>query len=260
MRHPCFAMFKSPSPKPTEALRKASIDVIVLGPRPNGPLVIMASTPLTCQALMMQARKLSGLTFEELAHLSHSACPEKLLKSKGWLGQVVERLLGADAGSQALPDFSKLGIELKTLPLNALGQPKESTYVTYAPIPFEESNWLNATVRLKLKQVLWFPYFCEGPVRHRRLGTPFLWSMNQAWEALLRQDWLELAEKMRLQQFDELNAKTGQYLHIRPKAPNSKTWIRVMNSQGEAMDVVPKGFYLRPAFTHQLVREVFGLK
>ena len=99
----------------------------------------------------------------------------------------------------------------------------------------------------------------EGPIAHRTLATPFLWHMTPQWEAQLKQDWEELAEKLKLYQFDELTAKVGRYLHIRPKAPNSKTFIQVLDSQGNVMKVVPKGFYLRSQFTHNLLKEHFGV-
>ena len=47
---------------------------------------------------------------------------------------LLETALGATAGSKAEQDFSHLGIELKTLPINAEGFPLETTFVSLAPL------------------------------------------------------------------------------------------------------------------------------
>ena len=86
------------------------------------------------QSLLNRAQSLAGKTFLELAQLSGLTAPtDNRLNMKGWLGQTLERFLGATAGSQSLPDFVELGIELKTIPLLPDGRPKESTYICTAP-------------------------------------------------------------------------------------------------------------------------------
>src|SRR5688500_18797590 len=88
-----------------------------------------ASAPATESELMARARALSGMSLAELARQFGIAVPEAQLRAKGWVGQLLERALGATAGSRAKPDFEALGIELKTLPVDGRGQPKESTFV-----------------------------------------------------------------------------------------------------------------------------------
>ena len=51
------------------------------------------------------------------------------LRAKGLAGTLIERALGASAGSTAEPDFPALGIELKTIPIDAAGRICESTFV-----------------------------------------------------------------------------------------------------------------------------------
>lgn len=206
---------------------------------------------------MERASLLAGVSMQALADMCHTQCPSQLLRAKGWLGQTLERFLGADAGSLALPDFAKLGVELKTLPLTSQGQPKESTYVTYAPIPFEEKAWTESTVYKKLKHVLWVPYLADGPIAQRIIAKPFLFEMTAHISHILEQDWIELTEKLKLQQFDDLNGSLGRFLHLRPKAADSKTFIKVINMDGELKNIVPKGFYLRADFTKMLLQQTF---
>ncbi len=54
--------------------------------------------------------------------------PAEPQRRKGWAGQLLNLALGADAGQQSLPDFTKLGIELKTLSFIGHGKPLESTF------------------------------------------------------------------------------------------------------------------------------------
>ena len=42
--------------------------------------------------------------------------------------------LGASAGSKPEQDFAALGVELKTIPVDSLGRPLETTFVCVAPL------------------------------------------------------------------------------------------------------------------------------
>ena len=79
--------------------------------------------PQTEQALLEKAQSIAGLTFGELADELNIPVPPDLKRDKGWVGMLFETALGATAGSKAEQDFSHLGIELKTLPINAEGFP-----------------------------------------------------------------------------------------------------------------------------------------
>src|SRR6185295_12263284 len=98
----------------------------------------------------------------------------------------VERALGATAGSRALPDFPELGIELKTLPVDASGAPLESTFVCTIPLTeIGDVEWADSRVRRKLVRVLWVPVEGERalPVGVRRIAQPLLYALTDADEA-----------------------------------------------------------------------------
>ena len=63
--------------------------------------------------LIRRAISLSGKTLGEIAAQHGRRCPPDLKRHKGWVGQLIEWVLGASAGSRAEPDFPQLGIELK---------------------------------------------------------------------------------------------------------------------------------------------------
>ena len=90
------------------------------------------------------------------------------------------------------------------------------------------------------------------PLADRKFLQPFLWTMTPDVEEILQRDWEELMEALTFGYADRLSAHQGSYLQIRPKAANARVKSAYLNSVGEMTHIVPKGFYLRPRFTHLL--------
>lgn len=219
------------------------------------------ASPASVTELLERAHAIAGKTIAELAKTHHECVPHSLTFAKGWVGQFIEKLLGANAFNLDQPDFINLSIELKTIPMTPNGQPCESTYICTAPIPFTDLTWENSRVWRKVAKILWVPIETDRQkaLSEQRIGTPILWSPNAFIAKQLREDWEELTEMITLGQFEKLSAHQGAYLQIRPKAPNAKTFIQVIDHQGELISTVPKGFYLRPALTQQIVHEYYVL-
>lgn len=215
--------------------------------------------PNSVEELLERARALAGKTLSELALSYPFSIPTSLLQAKGFVGQLIEWHLGATANNLPQPDFPNLGIELKSLPLNAAGQPRESTYVCTAPINSERECWENSRVRAKLAQVLWVPIEADHqiPLSERCVGCPLLWKMDPETEIILKQDWEELSLMIQLGQIEKLSAKIGTYLQIRPKAAHSRILAPMINEQSEAILANPKGFYLRTLFTRKIIDQFF---
>ncbi len=86
--------------------------------------------------------------------------------------------MGADAASRDEPDFTRLSIELKTLPINRRGRPCETTFVCTIPLHrVGEVSWRDSRGRCKLAHVLWL--IIEGerdiPLAERRVGAGLFW-------------------------------------------------------------------------------------
>ena len=142
--------------------------------------------------LLERARHLSGRTLGAIAAELGSRAPLDLLRAKGWAGQLLERALGASASSRAEPDFEQLGIELKSLPVDRRGRPRESTFVcTIALSEIGDVEWERSRVRRKLRRVLWLPIEADPELMPgaRRVGEPLLWSPSAEEERALRFDW-----------------------------------------------------------------------
>ena len=214
--------------------------------------------PKTTEELLSRAQAIAGLSFGELAAQLGIPVPPDLKRDKGWVGMLLETALGATAGSKAEQDFRHLGIELKTIPINAQGYPLETTFVSLAPLIQNSGvNWQNSHVRHKLSRVLWIPI--EGsrsiPLAERRIGTPILWQPSEQQERQLQRDWEELMDYIVLGQLDKINARLGEVLQLRPKGANSKSLTKGIGKNGEIIDTLPLGFYLRKAFTHEILQQ-----
>lgn len=106
----------------------------------------LPSPPETEEQLLAQAQQLSGYTLGELAALAGLVTPENLKRDKGWIGVLLEIWLGASAGSKPEQDFAALGVELKTIPVDSLGRPLETTFVCVAPLTGNSGvTWKPAT-------------------------------------------------------------------------------------------------------------------
>ena len=214
--------------------------------------------PQTEQALLARAQQIAGLTLGELAAELHLPVPPNLKRDKGWGGTLIEIALGASAGSKAEQDFSHLGIELKTIPINAAGKPLETTFVSLAPLVQNTGiTWENSHVKHKLSKVLWIPVEGERqlPLAQRHIGVPILWQPNARQAQQLRQDWEELMEYIVLGQLDKINARLGEVLQLRPKGANSRALTKGIGPHGELIDTLPLGFYLRKNFTAEILQD-----
>jgi DNA mismatch repair protein MutH len=222
----------------------------------------MIAAPRSEAELLERARGIAGLTLGELAEGLGLAAPPDLRRMKGWVGTLIERTLGATAGSRDVPDFEAFGIELKTLPVTRAGRPCESTFVcTIDLLAVGETEWAESRVRRKLQRVLWVPVEGERdvPVGVRRVGTPFLWTPMPEDEAALRDDWEELAGLIGRGDLERITGHLGRFLQVRPKARNSRSRRRSMDAEGRAVDTLPRGFYLRTQFTARILEDRFAL-
>jgi DNA mismatch repair protein MutH len=205
----------------------------------------------------MGANYIAGLTVGQLASLLGFEVPPDLRRAKGFVGGLVERALGATAASRAEPDFPELGVELKTLPVDAAGHCLESTFVCTAEVgDSADVEWEGSRLWKKIRHVLWVPV--EGtrslPVAERRIGAPFFWQPGGDEEAGLRADWELLVSLMARGQFDSLSAHLGRHLQLRPKAARGSSRRRAFDEDGARSLEQPKGFYLRARFTEGLLR------
>ena len=156
------------------------------------------------------------------------------------------------------PDFQHIGVELKTIPVNDLGLPRESTYVCIVSmLPENNRCWEQSLVKRKLSRVLWLPLEAgtDIPLSMRRIGSAILWSPDAEQEQTLRRDWEELTDLILMGQLEQITASYGKYLQIRPKAQDGKSLQAGIGADGEMIQTLPRGFYLRTEFTGKILSQ-----
>lgn len=180
------------------------------------------------------------------------------MRTKGAAGALVERALGATAGSTSRPDFPHLGIELKTIPVDVTGAPQESTFVCSISLSdADRAEWETSRARAKLACVLWVPIIAAPgrPSEERQLGAPRLWRPTDAQERVLRADFEDLMGLIGIGAVEALTAHAGRWLQVRPKAASGRSRTLAFGRDGEMIAALPRGFYLRPSFTGAILSD-----
>ncbi len=219
------------------------------------------SKPKTEHELETRVHDVAGQKLSDLAKKIHWPVPENLKHDKGWIGQLLEVHLGASAGNLSEPDFQNIGVELKTIPLTAKHQAKETTYVCTVPLLNHIGlSWEDSCVFSKLSRVLWLPIEAnpELSIGERRVGRGFLWSPSESEMENLRNDWEEFMELISLGQVETITAHLGECLQIRPKAANASAITAGIGQNGMRKQTLPRGFYLRTSFTNQILESQFN--
>ena len=221
-------------------------------------MIYSVSPPSSVNELMERANTLTGLTLKQVAQKLGKDVPTSQIRAKGWVGELMEKYLGATASSLSEPDFQAIGIELKTIPVGANQHPKESTYVCTVPLNNVIGlEWESSNVKRKLSRVLWVPVETGKNIQlsQRRIGKAFLWQPNSTQEDTLRKDWQEFMDMISMGELEKISSRQGTYLQIRPKAMNSRSLTTTANAAGETDVTLPRGFYLRSSFTKNLLKQ-----
>ncbi len=210
-------------------------------------------------ALLAHARSLIGVTLADLADEMGLPVPVGKVRTKGWSGQIIERELGAGEGGLRGPDFAALGVELKTVPVDARLRPLESTAVCQIdPVSIAGESWETSYVRRKLARVLFVAL--EVPdgaasVGDRRVVGARLFCLQGEDEAILRADFeLFVRGFFRRGRGAEITGHHGAALQVRPKGRNAADLRRAFGPDGRPVQIGKSGFYLRPGFVGRILR------
>jgi DNA mismatch repair protein MutH len=211
--------------------------------------------PRDAEELVDRARSLEGVSIDALARSRGLRVDGAPVSTKGKVGELLERVLGATGGSVATWDFPELAIELKTIPVDERGAPSESTFVcAVSLLDAERAEWETSWVRAKLSRVLWVPV-TTGADGRRRIGLARLWSPSADQDAVLRGDFEEILGRVAASGIEDISARVGQWLQLRPKAAHGRIRTRAPGGDGGDVATVPRGFYLRARFTGAILRD-----
>lgn len=199
--------------------------------------------PATEQELLHRCAGIAGRSIGELAEQYRTAVPANLKQARGYIGRLLERVLGTDGGARPAPDFSTLNIELKSIPIDSRGRPRQATRVC-AVQSDTSSSWESSLLRRKLARVLWVPY-CGNkqlPVAAHRIGNPILRDLTAEDELVLRADWEEFMACIGTGRIEQIAAGMGLYLQVRVSSSTARKRL------------LPRNFYLKPCYTHRILQ------
>jgi DNA mismatch repair protein MutH len=223
-----------------------------LAPTPRSP-------PNDERELVERARALAGRSVEEIGRRHGLSVSGSAVSTKGKVGELVERALGATGGSSATWDFPSLRVELKTIPIDERGVPRESTFVcAVSLLDAARAEWETSWVRAKLARVLWVPIVVRAD-GSRRIGEAFLWSPSDEQQRVLADDFDEILGRVGVGDIEGLSGKVGRWLQLRPKAAHGGVRTSAPGGYGETVSTVPRGFYLRARFTGAILRDTMAL-
>ena len=215
------------------------------------------SPPRTEADLLARARALVGHSLFEIAcALRAPGDPEGGLHGKGQAGALLEAALGAPVTSGATHDFPDLRVELKTVPLQPNGMPRESTYVCHFALAEARTlAWDTSWARSKLQRVLFVTTSdSKTPWAERLVLGATFWTPDAEEEARLRADFEDLVGLAAQGRVDELVASRGVVMQVRPKAAHGGVRTTLTTDAGELVATVPRGFYLRARFVAAVLR------
>ncbi len=212
--------------------------------------------PHTQRELVLRAQALHGHSLQHIAQTLGLPVPAQQTHAKGWIGQLIERILGADPKASDRPDFPDLGIELKTIPIGPKGTPIESTFCCSIRMgTADKETWESSRLKRRLQHVLWVPIetLPSQPLYARRVFKPLLWSPSAEQSLCLQHDWEMLMGWIGSGGAELLSAKQGKALQVRPKAQHASIRKWAPGEEG-LIRTLPLGFYLRPTFTHHILQ------
>ena len=218
--------------------------------------------PQNMQQLLQRSQTLAGRTLGDVADALGHRVPQETVRAKGWVGQLLEDALGATASNRPSPDFELLGVELKTVPVDKRGWPKESTYITILPFNrISEIQFKDSPVAHKLSRVLFWPVEAESslPLSVRKLGTAFLWSPSQEEWDKIGTDWKLFADMITDGRVESIKANLGEVMQVRPKGFGAEDFGWIQTIDGRKMKTKRRGLYLRPKFVGELFLKNYHL-
>jgi DNA mismatch repair protein MutH len=209
--------------------------------------------PHSLRELEVRAAALAGHTVLEVAVALGARLPAEARRGKGFVGSLVEAVLGADPRAGDGPDFPALEVELKTIPVGVHGRPRESTFCCgISMLGADREEWASSRLWRRLRQVLWVPVVgvAGQELGARTFAEPRLWRPGPAEEAALKADWEDLMGAIGAGRAPSAHA--GAVLQVRPKAQHSRVTTLASGGDGPARRP-PLGFYLRARFTATLL-------
>lgn len=153
-------------------------------------------------SIVNYANKLVGKTVEDLINSSKEDVQINI-KNKGSVGTLIEKYwFGIEPNSSPLPDFKKVGIELKIIPLiqqkNKIAVKERTKVCSINYNKLVDETWENSHAKEKLNKVLFIYYiYNKDDIRKSKVSKIDLWKLSENNnELIIKTDWLKVQQKV----------------------------------------------------------------
>lgn len=217
-----------------------------------------SKSPETFEELISNLDLIIGKSIAMLAETANVPLPISPTHGKGFTGELLELILGATAQNLPIPDFPKLGLELKTIPVDRNLEPLESTFLCHAPLTnIRNLTFENSALYSKVMRVLFILITAEKQMDYtqRKIEGYFFFTPDQEQLQQLRRDFNELYEFVKTGNISQLSARYGQIIQLRPKAANGQALTDCIGPEGQIIKTRPRGFYMRREFTKKIIEK-----
>ncbi len=214
--------------------------------------------PATFEELTQNLERIVGRSISDLAKDMNQPLPISPLHGKGFTGELIEKCLGASAQNLPIPDFPKLGVELKTIPVDDDLKPLESMFLCYAPLTdIRHLSFENSSLYTKIRRMLFVLVTAsrDRDYVERYVVGYFFYAPSPQELAVIRNDFNEIYELIKTGNIDKVNARLGSIIQMRPKAANGKALTECVGPEGEIIKTRPRGFYMRRSFSSRLIEQ-----
>lgn len=200
--------------------------------------------------------EIQGIPFRELAETLGYDISKDPTSMKSAAGDIAELVAGKKPDSLPQADLSEFDIEVKTVPLDLTGHPRENTKITalnYTNLLREK--WETSHVYEKVRVVLFVPIVKEDTKRPEAwyVRSPFIWMPSRDQFDVLRKDWETIRRMVRVG--EQLTAKVGDYLIANTSGQGKGRDVRSYElTDGRRIEVKTRAFFLRKTFVAEILK------
>jgi len=219
-------------------------------------------------SIVNYANKLVGKTIDNVL-IASKLDDEINIRNKGVIGTIIEEYwFGIKPNSSPLPDFDKVGVELKIIPLIqqktkiAVKERTKICSIDYKKLILE--TWDKSHAKEKLNKVLFIYYlYDKDNIRNSLIKKIDLWELNQGNnEFIIKYDWLNVQQKVKDGYAHELSESLCKVLAPARSGSGGKDKngklkdLVIQPIQRYSNDALKRSFALKQSFTNQRWNEL----
>lgn len=215
------------------------------------------------KSIVTYAKKLIGKSLQQILDLSLTT--RKInLKNKGLAGLIIEKeWFGIEQNSSQLPDFDKVGIELKIIPLkktkNGIVVKERTKICSMNYMTLHDEIWEESHAKEKLNKILFVYYFPDSSdILKSKILKIDLWKLSEeSGELFLKDDWQFIQNKVIAGYAHKLSGSDTDSLEASPAG--TKKQVPQFNTI-YADTAQKRAFSLKQPFTNQRWKELNQVK